>query len=177
MDFNYDIPGVKRNTTPEQREMVANIPDRLGVYDDDWEKESVLDELNDEDIIAITKNLVRNTVPIYELKADEEARAKLKNHKEQNEYEELVAKVKEWEVLLADKTELDHKALAVLLDDKILFDELKRSHHVLDDTYAYITKETNKWEEHEAMYDALLTNIRDESDKCEEARQMLAKLM
>lgn len=116
-------------------------------------------------------------VPIYELKADEEARQKLKNHKEDAEYEILVAKVKEWEALLSDKTELDHQALAVLLDDKVMFDELKRSHKLLDDTYAYITKETNKWEEHEAMYDALLANIKDEADKCEEARLMLSKLM
>ena len=137
-------------------------------------------ELSDKIISEAENNFdesAKQTVPIYQLKADEEARAKLKNHKEQSEYEELVIKVKEWEALLADKTELDDKALAVLLDDRYLFDELKRSHKVLDDTYAYITKETNKWEEHEAMYDALLSNIKDEYDRCEEARQMLSKLM
>lgn len=170
MEFNFDSIGVKKTGyTEEELEAIrlSEIPD---------EQPSVT-------TISLPKSnagLIANEeprVPIYELKADEEARAKLRNHKEQADYEALVAKVKEWEALLADKTELDHKALAVLLDDSVLFDELKRSHHVLDDTYAYITKETNKWEEHEAMYDALLGNIRDESDKCEEARQMLSKLM
>lgn len=171
MDFNFDNIGVKKSTgyTPEQLEAIALSDEPVTYYDED---DSAIGEL-----ITATKNMGKPAVPIYELKADEDARAKLRNHKEQSDYEELVAKVKEWEGILADKGEIDHKALAVLLDDKVLFDELKRSHHVLDDTYAYITKETNKWEEHEAMYDALLGNIRDESEKCEEARQMLSKLM
>lgn len=164
MEFNFDNIGVVNSGyTPEQIEAIE-LSDKI--------INAALEEHVD-----MVREIPRPTVPIYELRADEDARAKLRNHKSQAEYEELVAKVKEWESILADKSEIDHKALAVLLDDKILFDELKRSHHVLDDTYAYITKETNKWEEHEAMYDALLGNIRDESDKCEEARQMLSKLM
>lgn len=173
MDINLDNMGVRKTGyTPEQLEAIELsempiISEEMDTYSD-----PAINEL-----LEATRSMGKPAVPIYELKADEEARAKLRNHKEESEYEELVLKVKEWESILADKSEIDHKALAVLLDDKILFDELKRSHHVLDDTYAYITKETNKWEEHEAMYDALLGNIRDESGKCEEARQMLSKLM
>lgn len=160
MEFNFDNIGL----------------DNKGYTDEELEAIKLTDEIINETEEMI-KPVSKPSVPIFELKADEEARAKLKNHQETAEYEELVAKVKEWEAILADKTEIDHKALAVLLDDRYLFGELKRSHHVLDDTYAYITKETNKWEEHEAMYDALLANIKDESEKCEEARQMLSKLM
>lgn len=171
MDFNFDNIGAprKKSFTPEELEAIALSEEPIQYLDDE---DTAVDG-----ILETTRNVGKQSVPIYELKADEEARAKLRNHKEQSDYEELVAKVKEWEAILADKGELDHKALAVLLDDKVLFDELKRSHHVLDDTYAYITKETNKWEEHEAMYDALLGNIKDESDKCEEARLILSKLM
>lgn len=175
MDINFDNIGVKKTGyTPEQLEAIALTEEPM--FD---EVESSLDKLVEATMAMGNNGVIARepSVPIYELKADEEARAKLRNHQEDAEYEELVGRVKEWESLLADKDEMDHKALAVLLDDKILFDELKRSHKVLDDTYAYITKETNKWEEHESMYDALLTNIKDESEKCEEARQMLSKLM
>lgn len=169
MEFNFDNIGVKKTGyTPEQLEAIALSEMPIEPLDD--YEEGIGEYIP-------PRSTQKQAVPIYELKADEDARVKLKNHKETEEYEMLVSKVKEWEAILADKTELDHKALAVLLDDKVLFDELKRSHHVLDDTYAYITKETNKWEEHEAMYDALLANIRDESEKCEEARLMLSKLM
>lgn len=152
-EMDFSMPVYKTGVTEEQKQFVMDI----------------------DGIIQRTEE--KPAVPIFELKADEEARERLKNHQNEIEYENLVAKVKEWEILLADKDIIDHQALAVLLDDKILFDELKRSHKVLDDTYAYITKETNKWEQHESMYDSLLNDIRDESDKCEEARNMLARLM
>jgi len=164
MDLNFDNIGVvNTGYTPDQLEAIE-LSDKI-----------INEALND--VERVREMPPRPTVPIYELKADEEARAKLRNHKEEEEYEELVKAVKEVKAYLTDKPEIFHKALAVELDDEIMFDELKRSHKLLDNTYAYITKETNKWEEHEAMYDALLANIRDESDKCEEARQMLSKLM
>lgn len=159
------------NTSPEQREIANSVPTILGT----GELPDIDAELNE--FFNVTKEVTKQSVPIYELKAEEEARAKLKNHKNEAEYEALVARVKEWESILADKDELDHMALAVLLDDRVLFNELKRSHKTLDDTWSYITKETNKWEQHEAAYDSLLNDIYEETAKCEEAKAMLSRLM
>lgn len=165
---------IRRHVTDEQRKAVEVIPPQLNMDILQEEIESRWDSIAN---VSNVEESAKKPIPIYNLKADEEARSKLVKHEEEAHYEALVTRVKEWEALLADKDELDHRALAVLLDDSIMFEELKRSHKMLDDTYAYITHETNMWEKHEQMYDTLLKDIQDESSKCQEAKSILDKLM
>lgn len=166
MDFNSGIYFTGK-TTPEQKEVANSVPTFLNTG-----------ELPDiSEIIETTKDVGKPNVPIYELKAEEEARAKLKNHKEDENYEALVAAVKKWEPMLADADEMDHKALAVILDDNVLFDELMRSHKALDDTHSFVKKETNKWEKHNEMYLTLKEDMRSDSAEVYEVYEMIQKLM
>lgn len=147
MDFNSGLYFAGRKTTPEQREITGSIPNILNTGD--------LPDIDISEIIETTKEIGKPNVPIYELKADEEARAKLKSHKDDSNYEELVACVKVHEPYFADKDEIDHRAIAVILDNDVMFDELERALKALDDTLSEIDKEPNKWEQHGAMFSKL----------------------
>lgn len=168
--------GVLYNTGVSQdaREVKNNIPDFLSIKIQEQAMNDMLDETieNKDDLSA------RPSVPIYELKADEDARQLLQQFKDDADYEELVKYVKKWRVKMSgdDDTPMDHRALAVLLDDRTMFAELKRSHKMLDDTYSYLTGKTNMWPEHEETYDKIIDDIKQENEKCEEARQMLDRL-
>lgn len=154
------------NTTMEQRNVKNAIPSSL---EDDF---LGIDIQLDESVFEEKK-----PIPIYNLKADEEARAKLANHEEEQEYETLVAHVKELSAFMQDKDDIDHRAMAVILDDKIMFDEIKRSLKALDFAHAAITNGTNQWEKHEQMLNGILDDIYSESAECKKMYDMLAKLM
>lgn len=147
MDFESGIL-YNRRTTPEQREVTSSIPQSFG-------NTGELPEVDIPSFIDVTKEIGKPNVPIYELKADEDARAKLKSHKNDANYEELVARVKQHEPYFADKDEIDHRAIAVILDNDVMFDELERALKALDDTLSEIDKEPNKWEQHGAMFSKL----------------------
>ncbi len=177
MDTTNYIPGpnVRRAVSPEQMEIKNAIPQTLG--------EQIREELGfgptqqESPMVDILPD--REKVPIFKLQAVEEARKLTQKFKDDANYEELVKYVQKWKTIMTGENdnEMDHRAIAVLLDDEIMFDELKRSHQALDNTYEYLTKEPNAWAKHEEMYDKLLEDIKNESAKCEEAKSILNKLM
>ncbi len=175
MDTTNYIPGpnVRRAVSQEQMDVKNAIPSGLG--------EQIMGELG-YGTIPVEEPIIRTEaekVPIFKLQAVEEARELTKKFKDDANYEELVKYVQKWKTIMTGEndTEMDHKAIAVLLDDEVMFAELKRSHEALDNTYEYLTKEPNAWAKHEEMYDKLLEDIKNESSKCEEAKTILNKLM
>lgn len=169
-------PNVVRAVSQEQMDIKNAIPQSLG--------RAVLDEIGfgtelDDGIVDNSYSEERERVPIFKLQAVEEARKLTQQFKDDADYDELVKYVQKWKTIMTGEndTMMDHRAIAVLLDDDVMFNELKRSHEALDNTYEYLTKEPNAWAKHEEMYDKLLEDIKTESSKCEEAKAILNKLM
>lgn len=175
MDTNNLFSGinVKRDVTPEQMNIKDSVPQELPVYNFDNIRVNT-----GEPIYETPQYSEAEKVPIFKLQAVEEARELTKKFKDDANYEELVKYVQKWKTFMSGEndTEMDHRALAVLLDDQIMFEELKRSHQELDDLYEYLAHEPNGWEKHCEMYDKLLEDIKVESAKCDEAQKMLDRL-
>lgn len=169
MDINLNNIGV-RNTgyAPEELEAIALSDEIIG--------SGIASSIS----VSTGNSLgvdTKQSVPIYELKADEEARAKLKTHQEDADYEELVKRVNTHEPYFADKDEMDHRAIAVILDNDILFDELLRAIIALDDTHSEIMKETNKSERHAEMINELRADMHYMVDNINNVHEMIEKLM